>query len=103
MNASISVICLKSKTPSNGENPLMLRISKNGKRKCQSLGVSINPIYWDFTKNKPKQNCPNGELIQKLILDKNVEFNQQIIELNAIQKDYSPTTLLNKQYQTIAR
>ena len=100
MNASISVICYKSKTLSNGESPLMFRISKNGKRKYQSLGVSINPIYWDFTKNKPKRNCPNGELIQKLILDKNAEFNQQIIELNAIQKDYSPTTLLNKQYQT---
>jgi len=100
VNASISVICYKSKTLSNGESPLMFRISKNGKRKYQSLGVSINPIYWDFTKNKPKRNCPNGELIQKLILDKNAEFNQQIIELNAIQKDYSPTTLLNKQYQT---
>ena len=46
MNASISVVCYKSKTLSNGENPLMLQISKNGKRKYQSLGVSINPVYW---------------------------------------------------------
>jgi len=33
MNASISVVCYKSKTLSNGENPLMLQISQNGKRK----------------------------------------------------------------------
>jgi hypothetical protein len=41
MNASISVVCYKSKTLSNGENPLMVQVSKNGKRKYQSLGVSI--------------------------------------------------------------
>lgn len=28
-NAAISVVCYKSKTLSNGENPLMLRISKD--------------------------------------------------------------------------
>ena len=100
MNASISVVCYKSKTLSNGENPLMLQVSKNGKRKYQSLGISINPIYWDFTKSKPKPNCPNGELIQKLILDKIAEFNNQILELNSIQKDYTPTTLLSKKQQT---
>lgn len=100
MNASISVVCYKSKTLSNGENPLMLQVSKNGKRKYQSLGISINPIYWDFAKSKPKPNCPNGELIQKLILDKIAEFNNRILELNSIQKDYTPTTLLSKKQQT---
>lgn len=30
-NATISVVCYKYKTLSNGENPLMLRISKDGK------------------------------------------------------------------------
>jgi len=99
MNASISVVCYKSKTLSNGENPLMLQVSKNGKRKYQSLGISINPIYWDFNKNKPKPNCPNGELIQKLILDKIADFNNRILELNSIQKDYTPTTLLSKKQQ----
>jgi site-specific recombinase XerD len=101
MNASISVVCYKSKTLSNGESPLMLQISKNGKRKYQSLGISINPLHWDFAKSKPKQNCPNGELIQKIILDKVTEFNQQIIELNAYQKEYTPTSLLQKKQQTI--
>ena len=54
MNACVSVVCYKSKTLSNGENPLMLQVSKGGKRKYQSLGISINPKYWDFTRNKPK-------------------------------------------------
>ena len=63
MNACVSVVCYKSKTLSNGENPLMLQVSKGGKRKYQSLGISINPKYWDFTRNKPKPgkssvSCP---------------------------------------------
>lgn len=46
--------------------PLMVRVAKGGKRTMQSLGISINPKYWDFTRNKPKPNCPNKEYIQRL-------------------------------------
>ena len=102
MNASISVVCYKSKTLSNGENPLMLQVSKNGKRKYQSTGISIDPKFWDFTKNKPKANCPDGEFIQKVILDKVIEFQKRILELNANQKDYTPTTLLERKQETIS-
>lgn len=94
MNASISVICYKSKTLSNGENPLMVQIFVKGKRKYQSLGVSINSIFWDFSKNKPKPNCPNGEFIQKIILDKVTELQKQILEFNANQIELTPTNLL---------
>ena len=97
MNASISVVCYKSKTLSNGENPLMLQVSKGGKRKYQSLGISILPRYWDFTRNKPKPNCPNREYIQKIILDKQRELQQRMLEFNTEQKEYTTTTLLNNE------
>ena len=97
MNASVSVVCYKSKTLSNGENPLMLQVSKGGKRKYQSLGISILPRYWDFTRNKPKPNCPNKEYIQKVILDKQRELQQRMLELNVEQKEYTTTTLLNNE------
>ena len=58
----------KWKTLANGESPLMVRVAKGGKRTMQSLGISVNPKYWDFTRNKPKPNCPNKEYIQKIIL-----------------------------------
>lgn len=97
MNACISVVCYKSKTLSNGENPLMLQVSKGGKRKYQSLGISILPRYWDFTRNKPKPNCPNREYIQKIILDKQRELQQRMLEFNTEQKEYTTTTLLNNE------
>jgi len=97
MNASISVVCYKSKTLSNGDHPLMLQVSKDGKRKYQSLGISIDPKFWDFIKNKPKPNCPNGDLIQKVILDKVTEFQKKILELNSNQKDYTTHSLLKEE------
>ena len=103
MKASISVVCYKSKTLSNGESPLMLQISKDGKRKYKSLGISLSPKFWDFNKNKPKPNCPDAELIQKIILNKIAECNNQILELNAIQKDYTATTLIEQKHKKITR
>ena len=36
--ATINVICYKSKTLANGENPLAVRITKDGKRSYKYLG-----------------------------------------------------------------
>ena len=99
MNASLSVVCYKSKRLSNGESPLMLQVSKGGKRQYQSLGVSVNPKFWDFSKNKPKSNCPNREYILKLILNKQAELQQWMLELNAEQKEYTTTTLLHDEHR----
>lgn len=54
MNASVSVLCYKYKTLSNGEHPLMLRVYKDSKRKLVSLGISVQYNFWDFDKNEPK-------------------------------------------------
>ena len=94
MNASVSVVCYKSKVLSNGKSPLMLRIYKDNKRKMIGLGVSILPKYWDFEKNKPSPRCPNKELIEKIILDKQVEYQRQILEFVAEQKEYTAALLV---------
>ncbi|MEI3422552.1 MAG: Arm DNA-binding domain-containing protein [Butyricimonas faecihominis] len=38
MNASVSVVCYKSKVLSNGESPLMLRVIKDRKQKVCKFG-----------------------------------------------------------------
>ena len=95
MNATINVVCYKWNILAHGEYQLMLRICKDGKKKYQSLGISVLPRYWDFTRNKPKPNCPNKEYIQKIILDKHTELQQRMLEFNSEQKEYTTTTLLN--------
>ena len=81
-NATISVVCYKSKTLANGENPLMLRISKDGKKSYQSLGIFINPKYWSFSKNMPKPNCPNRDQLIKIIMNKKAEIQNKILVQN---------------------
>lgn len=66
MNVTVNVVCYKWKTLANGENPLMLRICKDGKKKYQSLGISVNPKYWDFKKNKPNLNVLTSSISKKL-------------------------------------
>ena len=73
VSATVTVICYKWKTLANGENPLMLRVTKDRKTKYQSLGISVNKKHWNFKKNELKPQCPNYEQIQKIIVDKKVE------------------------------
>ena len=96
MNATISVICYKSKTLANGEHPLMIRIAKSGKKTYRSLGLSIHYKYWDFKRNQPKRNYPNREELQNLITAKKTEFQKTILELNLTQNEYSIGTVKDK-------
>ncbi|MBB4037438.1 integrase [Dysgonomonas hofstadii] len=101
MNATVNVVLFKSKTLSNGEHPLMIRVCKDNKKKYKSLGISLNSQYWDFEKNKPRKNCPNKEQIQKIIADKLAEYSEQILEMNVVSKDYTATTLIQNTERTI--
>jgi len=96
MSTTVNVLCYKSKVLKNGESPLMLCVSKDRKRKYQSLGISINPMFWDFEKNKPKINCPNREQILRLIAEQTKAFSSQILEYKAIDKHFTAKTLLEK-------
>jgi len=92
----VNVLCYKSKTLKNGENPLVIRVCKDGKKKYQSIGISVKAEYWDFEKNKPKSNCPNREQIINLITEKTKVFNCQILEYKSISKDFTAKTLIEK-------
>lgn len=96
MSETIKVLCYKSKTLSNGEHPLMLRVCKDRKRKFQSLGISIKAEHWNFKKNQLKETCPNYERIQ-LIIDAEIgKIKRKVLENRIEGKAYTATTLLEK-------
>ena len=66
MNTTIEAVLYTSKTLSNGQHPIMLRLTKNRKRKYISLHISLAPQYWDAEKCKPRRNCPDKERIEAL-------------------------------------
>ena len=96
MSCTVNVLYYRSKTLSNGEHPLMICISKDGKRKYLSLGVSVLPQHWDVVKNQPKRNCPNKELIQKLISEKTNLYNEYVLEFNATNREFTIANLIDK-------
>ena len=103
MSTTIDVICYKSKMLKNNENPLMLRVTKDRKRRYLSLGISISSEYWDFTKNKPKRNCPNKEQILTLISERIKEYREQIIEYKSTNKEFTAKSLIEKVHNPIIK
>lgn len=96
MNATVNILCYKSKTLANGEHPLVIRVCKDGKKKYQSIGISVKPEFWDFDKNQPKRSCPNRDAILQIITQKSQEFSNQIIEFKVTNKDFTTTTLVER-------
>jgi len=96
VSATINVICYKSKVLKNSESPLMIRVCKDRKSKYLALGVSINPEFWDFNKNKPKPKCPNKELIETLIAEKTRMLSEKVIELKVMDKEFSASSLIER-------
>lgn len=101
MDATISVICYKSKTLSNGEHPLMLRIAQNGKSKYKSLKISVAAKHWDFDRNVPKPNCPSKDLINKIILKTKLGYQQKVLEKKANEEEFTASSLIHEQENEI--
>ena len=100
MSIKVSVICFKSKVLSNGNHPLMLRITENKKRVMKSLGISVNPKHWDFNKEEPKPKCPDYELIQNIILKVKSEYQHKILQ-KLSDEEFTASSLINEQKEEI--
>ena len=103
MNTNIEAVLYTSKTLSNGQYPIMLRLTKNRKRKYISLHISLSSEHWDFEKCKPKRNCPNRAQIEKLIRHKVEELQNQVMAFKADEKEYTLHTLIDKTTKSSSR
>lgn len=101
MSIKVSIVCFKSKVLSNGEHPLMLRITENKKRVMKSLGISVNPKFWDFNKEEPKPKCPNRELIQSIILKVKSEYQNKVLEKLSRNEEFTASSLINEHKEEI--
>ena len=103
MSTTVNVVCYKSKVLKNNESPLMLRICKDGKRKYESIGISILPSLWDFKQNKPTRKCPNKEYIERLIAEKVKVYTDKVIEFKSQEKEFTATSLMEKVNKPVKR
>ena len=103
MNTTIEAVLYTSKTLSNGQHPILLRLTKNRKRKYISLHISLRQDQWDAEKCKPRRNCPDRERIEALIQQKTKELQHQIMDFKTSDKEYTLNTLVEKASRKIVR
>ncbi len=101
MGITANIVCYKGKTLSNGENPIMIRVCKDGKKKYKSLGVSVNPKFWNFEKNTLKPNCPNFDYLNRIIIDNASKLSEEIVKLKSERKDFTASTLIEGNEQRV--
>ena len=76
------------------EAPVMVKITKNGKRSLKTLGVSLNPKYWDFDRDRPKSNCPNRTHIVSIITNALQKYQSIQLDMEARNENYSVSEIL---------
>ncbi len=96
MNTSVKVILYTSKTLSNGEHPVMLRIIKNRKPKYISTGISCSKGLWDSKLNILKKSHPHYKQAQLLIGKKKLEAEKFVYDLENESKNLSAYEIRGK-------
>ena len=67
----------------------------------RSLGISINPKYWDFDKNQPKQNCPNRNYIKQIILKTEIDYQSKILDKESKNEEFTASSLIDEKKDEI--
>ena len=96
LTTSVEAICFNYRPKKDNTYPIMLRLTKSGKRKYVSLGVSVKEEHWDFKKNTPKRNCPDRDFILSIIEKRVAEYRARINEYRLENKEYTLETLVQR-------
>ena len=93
--SSIKVVLYTSKTLSNDEHPIMLRITKDRRSKYLSIGASCSSNLWSKKENMPKRKHPHFHELSVLINTKRLEAQKLLIELKAEAAEFSAEEVSN--------
>jgi hypothetical protein len=96
MNTSIKVLLFTSKTLSNGEHPIMLRVIKDRKPKYISVGLSSSLDMWDTKENLPKKKHPLYKQAKIKIAQKKLDAEKLILDLENENKNFSSYEIKGK-------
>lgn len=82
---TINVVCRKDAINRNHLAPLTLVFTHDRRRKFLGLGISVALEHWDFDKQQPTKNCPDGAEIQFQITSKIREYEKKIKKLEVLE------------------
>jgi integrase len=93
---TVAAILFTSKTLSNGEHPIMIRVTKNRVRRYVSLGISCKVGEWDKKKNLPSRSHPQRDFFCSIISKNLDKYNDRIIAFKQEDTDYTPDILISE-------
>ena len=96
MNTSIKVILYASKTLSNGEHPVMLRVIKDRQAKYLSIGISSTSENWNDQTGLPKKGHPHYKEAKLLIAKKLLDAEKMVYNLECENKNLSAYEIKGK-------
>ena len=96
MNTSIKVVLYTSKTLSNGEHPVMLRVIKVRQAKYLSTGISSNIKDWNDQSGLPKKSHPHYKEAKLLIAKKLLDAEKMVYNLESENKNLSAYEIRGK-------
>lgn len=89
MHTSVKVILFTSKTLSNGEHPVMLRLTKERRSKYMSVGFSCSKSLWNEKVGEPIKKHPLYKEAKMLIQKKKLEASKLVYALENDDKHLS--------------
>lgn len=91
--ASSIKVTIRKKPNSQGQFPLVLRITKDRRSTYLYTGQYIDLKYWDQANRSVRKSHPNAVRLNNLLLAKLAEANKTLLTLTSDQKDYSSQSI----------
>ena len=82
---TINIVCRKDAINRNRLAPLALVFTHDRRRKFVGLGISVALEHWDFEKQQPTADCPDGAEIRFQITSKIREYEKKIKKLEVLE------------------
>ena len=93
---TINIVCRKDAINRNRLAPLALVFTHDRRRKFVGLGISVALEHWDFEKQQPTADCPDGAEIQFQITSKIREYEKKIKKLEVLEIPVTFDTLFEQ-------
>ena len=91
----IKTICRHEIVYKNGKSPLAIRFTHQRTHKTVSLGISVEPHYWDKDAEMITANCPERVILQSKIDSTLAIYRKKIQRLEALDMEIDFTNLFD--------
>ena len=92
----IKTICRYEIVYKNGKSPLAVRFTHQRTHKTVSLGISVEPHYWDKDAEMITADCPERAILQSKIDSALAIYRKKIQRLEALDMEVDFTNLFDQ-------